>query len=145
MKTKKKFDDLRYSAYSSVDAGYTVYSVYGEDHNCDMGGSHSNPFLGNVEGTFKDVLEYAANEMSGFYTWGGGGYIKPYASVSGNSAPIVLNSARKLKLERKAKLRRIACEDIDYMIENINSMSIDSIKNQLIELKNRLGQTNGNE
>ena len=61
--------NLRYAEYSSKDGGYCVYSVYGEDPNCDMFGSHISPFLGNVEGTFQEVLEYAANNMKRFYAW----------------------------------------------------------------------------
>ncbi len=106
MKPNFKFGvNLRYSTYSSVDNGYCVYSVFGEDSNCDLGGYHHNPFLGNVEGTFKDVLEYAANNMNGFYAWGGGGYIVPVSNK--NDTPIILNKSKKVKIERKSKLKNI--------------------------------------
>ena len=133
---KYKFNNnLRYSEYSSVDAGYCVYAVYAEDSNCDLGGYHSNPFLGCVEGTFIDVLEYAANNMRGFYTWGGGGYIKPSKNTD---QPIILDSAKKIKLERKEKINKISNYNIDNLIENINQMSIEEIKNALIKIKDNL-------
>ena len=86
--------NLRYNEWQSRDGGYTVYSVYGEDPNTDMGGSHITPFLGNVEGTFTEVLEYAANNMSRFYAWGGGGHVVPYSSLNESSEPVVLNQAK---------------------------------------------------
>ena len=131
--------NLRYGEYSSKDGGYCVYSVYGEDPNCDMGGSHISPFLGNVEGTFQEVLEYAANNMNSFYAWGGGGHITPYKELKGNVEPIVLNKGKKLKLERKAKLKKLIQVDIDMIIENIELMDKEAIKNSLIEIKNKLG------
>lgn len=130
--------NIRYSEYGSVDGGYTVYAVYGEDPNCDMGGSHSNPFLGTVEGTFNDVLEHAANHMKGFYTWGGGGYIKPTNTLKENYEPIVLDKTKKLKLERKEKLKKLTRANLNYLIENIDSMSKEDIKNNLIEIANNL-------
>lgn len=136
---KKVFgNNLNYSKYLSIDGGYCVYSVYGEDTNCDLGGSHSNPFLGNVEGTFIEVLEYAANNMSGFYQWGGGGYIKPFKNVKESAEPIILNKAKKLKLSRKAKLNKLVASDIENLIEKFDTMSNDEIKNALNEIKKRI-------
>jgi len=131
--------NLRYSECSSKDGGYCVYSVYGEDPNCDMGGYHNSPFLGNVEGTFQEVLEYAANNMSGFYQWGGGGHVVPYKEKKENAEPIVLNKGKKLKIERKAKLKKLIQVDIDMLIENIDIMDKESIKKSLMEIKNKLG------
>lgn len=136
----KKFGvDLRYSEYSSKDGGYCVYSVYGEDPNCDIFGSHNSPFLGNVEGTFIEVLEYAANNMRGFYAWGGGGYIIPYKDKKENADPIILNKGKKLKIERKAKLKKLVQADIDFIIENIDNLNKDEIKIHLTDIKKRLG------
>ena len=128
--------NIRYNEYSSVDGGYTVYAVYGEDPNCDLGGSHSNPYLGDVEGTFEEVLEYAAKNMKRFYSWGGGGYIKP--RVNDFNEPIVLDKTKKLKLERKEKLKKLTRANLNYLIENIDSMSKEDIKNNLIEIANGL-------
>jgi len=124
-------ENLRYSKYGSVDGGYTIYSVYGEDPNCDFGGSHTNPFLGRVEGTFKDVLEYAANNMGGFYQWGSGGYVHP----STKSKPIIANESKRLKLERRKKLLKLMYKNVDSIIENVDSMTKDEIKEALRDLK----------
>lgn len=52
-----------------------IWEIYGEDPNCDFGGSHHMPKLGTFSGTLSKVLEIAVN-LSGFYTWGGGGEIR---------------------------------------------------------------------
>jgi hypothetical protein len=52
-----------------------VWEVRGEDPNCDLGGHHHQPLLGYFEGTLEKVLLTAVN-LSGFYSWGGGGDIK---------------------------------------------------------------------
>jgi len=54
---------------------YGVWRIYGEDPNCDFGGHHHTPFLETVEGKLSDVIAYA-EQLSGFYQWGGGGEIK---------------------------------------------------------------------
>lgn len=131
-------DSLRYAEYSSKDGGYCTYAVYGEDPNCDMGGSHICPFLGNVEGTFSEVLEYAANEMKGFYAWGGGGHIRPVKDLNESVEPIVLNSTKKLKRERKEKLNNLTKVDFENLISEFDMLSKSEIKNRLIEIKNRL-------
>lgn len=139
MKKKYVFGvNLRYSDYSSKDGGYCVYSVYGEDPNCDMGGYHSNPFLGNVEGTFEEVLEYAANEMSGFYQWGAGGYITPQSSVKESAEPIIIDKKKKLKLERKAKLKKLIQVDLEFILDNLENLSKDELKTRLMQLKSKL-------
>lgn len=51
-----------------------LWEIRGEDPNCDLGGSHSNPLLGYLEGKLLNVIKEATH-MSGWYTWGGGGYI----------------------------------------------------------------------
>lgn len=145
MKQKKVFGvNLNYSKWQSKDVGYDVYSVYGEDPNCDFGGHHHTPFLGNVEGTFVDVLEYAANEMSGFYQWGGGGHIVPYKLLNEASEPVILNKAKKLKTSRKEKLNKLVSADIEKLIEEFEEMSNEDIKNTLLDIKNKiiLGKNN---
>lgn len=139
--------NLRYNEWQSRDGGYTVYSVYGEDPNPDMGGSHITPFLGNVEGTFTEVLEYAANNMSRFYAWGGGGHVVPYSSLNESSEPVVLNQAKKLKLSRKEKLNKLVSADIEKLIDEFETMSNEDIKKALEDIKKRivLGKKNLNE
>lgn len=53
---------------------YGLWEIRGEDPNCDLGGSHSNPHLGYLEGKLEDVIKTAI-KMKGWYQWGGGGYI----------------------------------------------------------------------
>lgn len=125
-------ENLMYSEYFSVNKGYGIYSVYGEDPNCDLGGTHTNPYLGDFEGTFEEVLEYAANNIKSFYTWGSGGFIKPSKNNVGTK---IVNVSKKIQLERKEKLNKIADKNIDYLIENIQDMTINEIKNYLIEIK----------
>lgn len=139
MKNKYIFgQNLRYSEYSSTDGGDTVYAVYGEDPNCDMGGHHHNPFLGNYEGTFVEVLEHVANNVSGFYQWGGGGHIKPVSLLQEYSNTIVIDEKKKLKVERKKKLKSLMKITIDTLIEDVDTMSKDEIKSALLELKKNL-------
>ena len=51
------------------------WEIFGEDPNCDFGGSHHQPHLAYVEGTLEKAIEYAVG-LSGFYSWGSGGDIK---------------------------------------------------------------------
>ena len=53
---------------------YGVWKINGEDPNCDLGGSHSNPYLCTVEGTLENVIKHAV-ALQGFWQWGGGGVI----------------------------------------------------------------------
>jgi hypothetical protein len=59
--------------HSLEDEG--VWQVYGEDPNCDMGGSHVQPFLGMYDGKLIDVIRYAV-ELPNFWEWGSGGDIR---------------------------------------------------------------------
>ena len=52
-----------------------TWEIYGEDPNCDFGGSHHTPHLGTFQGKLSSVLEIAVN-LSDFYFWGGGGEIR---------------------------------------------------------------------
>jgi hypothetical protein len=52
-----------------------LWQIFGEDPNCDFGGSHHSPELGIVEGKLEDVIAYAVN-LPGFWNWGGGGHFK---------------------------------------------------------------------
>lgn len=55
---------------------YGKWDIYGEDLNGDFGGSHHVPFLITLEGKLEDVIRYAV-QMERFWTWGGGGDIRP--------------------------------------------------------------------
>jgi hypothetical protein len=50
---------------------YGIWEVRGEDPNCDLGGHHSQPFLGHFEGTLEDVLNIAV-DLPNFWQWGAG-------------------------------------------------------------------------
>jgi len=54
---------------------YGIWEIYGEDPNCDLGGSHINPFLGTAEGSHDTILAYAKT-LPRWDSWGGGGYIQ---------------------------------------------------------------------
>lgn len=54
---------------------FGIWQIVGEDPNCDMGGYHHQPDLGNVEGTLSQAIDYAVN-LVGFWQWGAGGNIK---------------------------------------------------------------------
>lgn len=51
-----------------------VWSIYGEDPNCDYSGYHSQPYLKTVQGTLKNVILHAVI-LPNFWTWGAGGEI----------------------------------------------------------------------
>jgi hypothetical protein len=54
-----------------------VWEVFGEDSNCDLGGSHTMPRLGAFEGELKKVLIHVV-ELPGFWQWGSGGRVTKY-------------------------------------------------------------------
>lgn len=53
---------------------YGIWSIYGEDPNCDFRGPHHTPYLQTVEGSLEDCIKHAV-KLKGFFTWGSGGYI----------------------------------------------------------------------
>jgi hypothetical protein len=61
------------------------WAIYGEDENCDLGGSHSEPFIGNFEGTLRSAALHAWS-LPRFKSWGGGGYIERIEIDHGNCA-----------------------------------------------------------
>ena len=74
----KQFTETSYSGRELLKKhrlnDYGFWKIEGEDPNCDLGGSHSNPYLGIVEGKLEDVIRYAV-DLPGFWSWGGGGNI----------------------------------------------------------------------
>ena len=59
---------------------YSTWTIFGEDGNCDMGGSHHQPNLGTVEGTLYQAIKHAVH-LPNFWTWGAGGDIKEYITA----------------------------------------------------------------
>lgn len=55
--------------------GVYTWLVYGEDPNCDFGGSHYQPFIGVYTGSLNDVVKEVVN-LNSFWAWGAGGSIK---------------------------------------------------------------------
>lgn len=64
--------------YPGAEKG--MWRIKGEDPNCDMGGSHIQPDLGTVSGTYAKVIEYAL-DLPNFIQWGYGGDIEKISSV----------------------------------------------------------------
>ena len=61
------------SEHSLTEKG--IWRIFGEDPNCEMGGSHHQPDLGLYEGRLIRVIKHAV-ELPGFWQWGGGGRIE---------------------------------------------------------------------
>jgi len=57
-----------------------IWEVRGEDPNCDLGGSHHEPYLCTLEGKLYDVIHEAVL-MHGFWQWGSGGSIKKIVPI----------------------------------------------------------------
>lgn len=75
-----------------------LWRVNGEDPNCDMGGSHVQPYLGTFEGKLEDIVTHAVS-LPGFWQWGAGGTISKVAPVKINAEI----NARRNALESKIK------------------------------------------
>jgi hypothetical protein len=78
-----------------------IWQVYGEDPNCDMGGSHIQPYLGLFSGKLVDVLNYAV-ELPDFWQWGAGGDIKKLGAPVHITADSVRE--RSLDMEQIARM-----------------------------------------
>lgn len=52
-----------------------VWDVFGEDPNCDFGGTHTMPYLGTYEGKLENVLKVVVY-LQNFWSWGSGGEIR---------------------------------------------------------------------
>ena len=59
---------------------YGTFEVRGEDPNCDFGGPHYNPFIGVVESTLEQAIEWAVAQPD-WSSWGAGGSIKPITII----------------------------------------------------------------
>jgi hypothetical protein len=74
-----------------------LWQIYGEDSNCDFGGSHHMPLIDTVRGKLSDVIEYAVS-IDRFWTWGGGGDVR---KIEEKAVPNV--TQRKHTLEKIAE------------------------------------------
>lgn len=78
-----------------------LWKIRGEDANCDLHGPHHMPDLGIVEGTLKDVIEYAV-ELPLFWQWGGGGDITKIGPI-----PMITAQANQRRADLMAEARDI--------------------------------------
>ena len=97
--------------YSPKQKG--TWRILGEDPNCDMGGSHHEPHLSTVEGTYENVVEHALS-LKGFFSWGDGGRIELIESTI-NVDKLFSAKIKKLQEERRNLEDRIKL--IDEMIK----------------------------
>ena len=118
MSTKTKQSALE--RYRNTYAGKNLFAKYpltqnglwrirGEDPNCDFGGHHYQPDLGTVEGTLKDVVEYAVG-LKNFWQWGAGGDIEL----------LTVQKIDPIANKRIAELRQEA-KDLEARLKEINS------------------------
>ena len=97
------------------------WEIYGEDPNTDLGGHHSNPFLGKVSGRYCDVVEYALTKGD-FVGWGYGGNITKVKSAlitvprgfSADSLKDLYTKKAQLETELKMIEGKIRNLDVDY-------------------------------
>lgn len=85
-----------------------TWIVYGEDPNCDLGGSHIEPILGYFEGEYADVLAYAKT-LKGWSAWGAGGKVKEYTiPVFKKINKEAMGKQNLLKIEKEKLLSQLA-------------------------------------
>lgn len=85
------------------------WKILGEDPNCDLGGSHHEPHIATVVGTYANVVEFALRQ-SNFFSWGSGGRIVPVAEqkiINVDNMETIVN-IRRLEDERKKLQTRIS-------------------------------------
>lgn len=106
---------MKNSEVYASDDGITVdpfgiWQVFGEDPNCDFGGSHIEPTLGFFEGKRSEVLAYA-KLLPKWITCGDGGRIKRINVTKVDKNKIIAH--RTLQEEQKklkARLKEINFE-----------------------------------
>jgi hypothetical protein len=82
---------------------YGIWQVFGEDSNCDMGGSHYMPELGLYEGKLADVIAIAV-ELPNFWQWGSGGDIRKSKVVKPIKVDAETNAKRDAIKQKIANL-----------------------------------------
>lgn len=81
----------KFAKYASTYAGrsllkshsldeYGIWEIRAEDTNPDMGGSHYERHLCNVEGTLRQAIEHAVVQPE-FWAWDAGGSVKPIKPI----------------------------------------------------------------
>lgn len=117
-KNYKQFTEVSWSGRRLLEkhklSEHGLWQIRGEDANCDMGGQHHMPDLGIVEGTLKDVIEYAV-ELPRFWTWGGGGEINKLAPI-----PKINPETNKERADLKAE-----AEELERRLWEINKRLLE--------------------
>jgi len=102
------------------------WRIYGENPCNNKQGSHCNPLLMTVVGTYKNVEAYA-NTLTNFYTWGLGGYIEKVTDEDLIDIDVIfnprINALRKqlLKLNNKKISINKAIVSIENEIKRLSS------------------------
>lgn len=96
-----------------------IWDIYGEDPNCDMGGTHHTPFLERVSGRLEDVFAYA-EQLPQFWQWGDGGEIRPYKEKGIREIPIGWGNEAN-RQEREEKARKIQ-QEIEKLQGQLNTL-----------------------
>lgn len=92
-----------------------MWQIFGEDPNCDFGGTHIKPNLGFVEGKLEDVIEYAV-DLPNFWSWGSGGSIKKIDNVKQVNSKTA--ERRRMLMERRAEYEEML-RTIDAELEKL--------------------------
>ena len=93
-----------------------TWRIYGEDPNCDFGGSHSNPDLGFFTGTLLQAITHAV-ELKGFWQWGGGGHFRKVS---------IAQAAESLPVEKPINVPTI--EDLRKRVAEVKAKQDEEIK-----------------
>jgi hypothetical protein len=114
-----KFDNIRTKLLRdhSVD-DYGIWNIFGEDPNCDFGGSHHTPFIETVEGRYEHVVEYALS-LPNFFTWGGGGHIEQQEKHGNIKVIGKMRAEEILELRKKRGELQKEIETIDQMLKGV--------------------------
>jgi len=97
-----------------------TWTIYGEDHNTDLTGPHSEPKLEVVTGTYKNVVEYALT-LGDFFTWGRGGRIQKKTCQSKLLNVDALVNPKVLVLESERKKLQARIWEIENEISNLTN------------------------
>lgn len=116
MSNNNRVRDRLLSEYPPDEVG--IWKILGEDPNCEFGGYHHEPFLEQVSGTYRNVVEYAL-KLHRFFSWGYGGRIVKLSSKSTKNVDKVVDASKIKELEAEKKNLQDRIKQID---EEINSL-----------------------